>query len=266
MREISRTRLLTPEEEVELVRRARSGDDEALDHLLRANLRFVVTVAKKYQGRGLSLADLINEGNYGLVHAAKRFDETRGFRFISYAVWWIRQAITRALTQQSRLVRLPSSRVHIISRVRHAEGRLQQHFGRPPTPGEISEELDMDLETVIDALTVPREAISMDTPFGDEDGATYMDFLSDEDDVVPDDHLIEESRRQAIEEALAQLPEREALVTRLFYGIGEPHAMSLEEIATQLNLSAERVRQLREKALLKLRWKHHGKLRQILHV
>ena len=256
LQEIGQIDLLTADEEVELAVRIKQGDDEALHQMVRANLRFVVSVAKKYQGQGLSLADLINEGNYGLIKAAQRFDETRGFKFISYAVWWIRQAILQALAEQSRVVRLPLNRIGTISKIRKATARLQQVHDRPPTSEELALDLDLPVQKIEDALKHQSRHVSMDEPFGDEDDNSLLDVLADTDDVPPDEALLDESLKIDIERALGTLAPREAEITRLYFGIGREHPLTLEEIGNQFSLTRERVRQIKEKALRKLRQKH----------
>ncbi len=257
LQEIGQIPLLTPAMEVDLAQRIRTGDPEALHRLVRANLRFVVSVAKKYQGQGLTLADLINEGNYGLIKAAQRFDETRGFKFISYAVWWIRQAILQALAEQSRVVRLPLNRIGTISKIRKAGARLAQVHERQPNIEELAQELDVDVEKVREALQHTGRHLSMDAPFtGEDDDNNLLDVLSDDDEIPPDDTLLGESLKIDIERALSQLHEREAEITRLYFGIGREHPLTLEEIGTRFGLTRERVRQIKEKALRKLRQKH----------
>ncbi len=256
LQEIGQYQLLTPEEEVDLARRIKGGDQESLHRLTRANLRFVVSVAKKYQGQGLSLADLINEGNYGLIKAAQRFDETRGFKFISYAVWWIRQAILQALAEQSRVVRLPLNRIGTISKIRKTSAKLAQRHERTPNIEELATELDVDVEKVREAMQHTGRHLSMDAPFNEDDDNSLLDVLPDEDDAAPDDPLMDESLKIDIERALSMLHPREAEITRLYFGIGREHPLTLEEIGQRFNLTRERVRQIKEKALRKLRQKH----------
>jgi len=255
LQEIGQIPLLTAEEEVELAQRIQAGDDEALHHMVRANLRFVVSVAKKYQGQGLTLADLINEGNYGLIKAAQRFDETRGFKFISYAVWWIRQAILQALAEQARTVRLPLNRIGTISKIRKASARLAQAYKRPPNVEELAEELDLPPQKIEDALRHQSRSLSVDEPFGEEDDNNLLDVLADAADAPPDEQLVGESVKKDIERALASLSPREAEITRLYFGIGRETPMTLEEIGQEYELTRERVRQIKEKALRKLRQK-----------
>jgi RNA polymerase primary sigma factor len=256
LQEIGQYQLLTPDEEVSLARRIKDGDQEALHRLTRANLRFVVSVAKKYQGQGLSLADLINEGNYGLIKAAQRFDETRGFKFISYAVWWIRQAILQALAEQSRVVRLPLNRIGTISKIRKTSAKLAQRHERTPNIEELAQELEVDVEKVREAMQHTGRHLSMDAPFNEDDDNSLLDVLPDEDDSAPDDPLMDESLKIDIERALSMLHPREAEITRLYFGIGREHPLTLEEIGQRFNLTRERVRQIKEKALRKLRQKH----------
>jgi RNA polymerase primary sigma factor len=256
LQEIGQIPLLKPEEEVDLARRIKQGDQEALHKLTRANLRFVVSVAKKYQGQGLSLADLINEGNYGLIKAAQRFDETRGFKFISYAVWWIRQAILQALAEQSRVVRLPLNRIGTISKIRKTSARLAQEHDRAPNIEELAKELEIDVEKVREAMQHTGRHLSMDAPFNEDDDNSLLDVLPDEEDISPDETLLDESLKIDIERALSLLHPREAEITRLYFGIGREHPLTLEEIGQRFGLTRERVRQIKEKALRKLRQKH----------
>lgn len=256
LQEIGQIPLLTPDEEVNLARSIKLGDQEALHRLTRANLRFVVSVAKKYQGQGLSLADLINEGNYGLIKAAQRFDETRGFKFISYAVWWIRQAILQALAEQSRVVRLPLNRIGTISKIRKTSAKLAQEHERAPNIEELAKELDIDVEKVREAMQHTGRHLSMDAPFNEDDDNSLLDVLPDDEDTSPDDTLLDESVKIDIERALSLLHPREAEITRLYFGIGREHPLTLEEIGQRFGLTRERVRQIKEKALRKLRQKH----------
>ncbi len=257
LQEIGQIVLLKPDEEVLLAQRIKQGDPESLHRLVRANLRFVVSVAKKYQGQGLTLADLINEGNYGLIKAAQRFDETRGFKFISYAVWWIRQAILQALAEQSRVVRLPLNRIGTISKIRKAGARLAQQYERQPNIEELAQELDVDPEKIREALQHTGRHLSVDAPFtGEDDDNNMLDILHNEEEEAPDETLLDESLKIDIERALSQLHEREAEITRLYFGIGREHPLTLEEIGTRFGLTRERVRQIKEKALRKLRQKH----------
>ena len=255
LHEIGQIPLVTVEDEVRLAQQIRDGDTEALHVLVRANLRFVVSVAKKYQGQGLTLPDLINEGNFGLIKAAQRFDETRGFKFISYAVWWIRQAILQALAEQSRVVRLPLNRIGTISKIRKATARLAQLHERSPNIDELAAELEISPEKVRDALAHMAHQFSMDAPFGDDDDNSLLDVLPSEADGMPDEALDSEGVRADVERALGLLHPREAAVTRLYFGIGRETPMTLEEIGAEFDLTRERVRQIKEKALRKLRQK-----------
>ena len=256
LKEIGQISLVTPAEEAELARRIKEGDEDALLKLTRANLRFVVSVAKKYQGQGLHLTDLINEGNYGLIKAAKRFDETRGFKFISYAVWWIRQAILQALAEQGRVVRLPLNRIGTISKIRKTSARLAQQHERPPNLEELALELKIDVEKVREAMQHTGRHLSMDAPFNEDDDNSLLDVLPSNDNISPDDSLLDESVKIDIECALGLLHPREAEITRLYFGIGREHPLTLEEIGQRFELTRERVRQIKEKALRKLRQKH----------
>ena len=257
LREINRFPLLTPEQEVQLAQRIHQGDRDALLHLTRANLRFVVSIAKKYQGQGLSLPDLINEGNLGLITAAERFDETRGFKFISYAVWWIRQAIRLALAEQGRIVRLPLNRVVIMNKVRAAGERLAQQHERTPSLDELAGELDLKARKVCEALAHNRHHLSMDAPFNDEADNSLLDVLACDEGPVPDEWLLADSLRIDIERMLNRLEPREAGVLRLYFGLRREHPLSLEEVGEHFGLTRERVRQIKEKALSKLRQKPH---------
>ncbi len=256
LHEIGQISLLIPQEEVDLARRIKQGDQEALDRLTRANLRFVVSVAKKYQGQGLSLSDLINEGNYGLIKAAQRFDETRGFKFISYAVWWIRQAILQALAEQSRVVRLPLNRISTISKIRKTSARLAQEHERAPNLEELANELEIGIEKIREAMQHTGRHLSMDAPFNDNDDNSLLDVLPSDEGISPDDLLLDESVKIDIERALSLLHAREAEITRLYFGIGREHPLTLEEIGQRFGLTRERVRQIKEKGLRKLRQKH----------
>ena len=258
LQEIAQIALVSPDEEADLARRIKQGDQEALFKLTRANLRFVVSVAKKYQGQGLQLTDLINEGNYGLIKAAQRFDETRGFKFISYAVWWIRQAILQALAEQGRVVRLPLNRIGTISKIRKTSARLAQEHERAPNLEELANELEIDVEKVRDAMQHTARPISMDAPFASEsdNDNSLLDVLPSGEGLAPDDSLLDESVKIDIERALSLLNPREAEITRLYFGIGRERPQTLEEVGEHFNLTRERVRQIKEKALHKLRQKH----------
>ncbi len=256
LQEIGRLELLTPEEEIELARKIKKGGEEgekALKRLVEANLRFVVSVAKQYQNQGLSLGDLINEGNIGLIKAAKRFDETRGFKFISYAVWWIRQSILQALAEQSRIIRLPLNRIGALNRISKKFNELEQKLEREPTSEELAEALGMPVEDIKETLRLAGRHISMDAPFSEDDDDSLIDILPSDDQPAPDAGLIQESLRQEINRALAQLSEREAEVLRLYFGLDGQPPLTLEEIGERFNLTRERVRQIKEKAIRRLR-------------
>lgn len=253
LREIGETPLISSGEEVELAKRIREGDQYALEKLTKANLRFVVSVAKQYQNQGLSLSDLINEGNIGLIKAAKRFDETRGFKFISYAVWWIRQAILQALAEQSRIVRLPLNRVGTLHKIGKISSTLEQEFGRVPSPNEIAKELELTEMEVSDTLKISNSHLSLDAPFSVSEDNSLIDVLEDEFQPAPDKALLEESLRIEIEKALDSLSAREAEVVNLYFGLNREKALTLEEIGARFNLTRERVRQIKEKAIRRLR-------------
>ena len=253
LQEIGKVDLLTAEEEIELAIKIKEGDKKALEKLTKANLRFVVSVAKQYQNQGLSLGDLINEGNLGLIKAGKRFDETRGFKFISYAVWWIRQSILQALAEQSRIVRLPLNRVGALSKIGRAYSNLEQEFEREPSADELAEELDMDVKEVTDTLKISSKHVSVDAPFSSGEENRLLDVIKNDEQPSPDNMLLSESLKTEIASALSTLPEREAEVLRLYYGLETEHAMTLEEIGEKFNLTSERVRQIKEKAIRRLR-------------
>jgi RNA polymerase primary sigma factor len=253
LREIGETPLITARQEVELAKRIKEGDQQALEKLTKANLRFVVSVAKQYQNQGLSLADLINEGNIGLIKAAKRFDETRGFKFISYAVWWIRQAILQALAEQSRIVRLPLNRVGTLHKIGKISSSLEQEYGREPSPAEIAKELELSAVEVSDTLKISNSHLSLDAPFSVSEDNSLMDVLEDEFQPAPDEDLLTESLKVEIERALGSLSAREAEVINLYFGLNSEKALTLEEIGTRFNLTRERVRQIKEKAIRRLR-------------
>lgn len=257
LQEIGKVSLITPEEEVTLAKRIQAGDQEALEKLTQANLRFVVSVAKQYQNQGLSLGDLINEGNLGLIKAAKRFDETRGFKFISYAVWWIRQSILQALAEQSRIVRLPLNRVGALNKIGKELSKLEQEYERLPSAAELSESLDMSVSEVADTLKISGRHLSVDAPFAQGEDNRLLDVLENEETPNPDLELMSESLKVEIERALSKLSTREAEVIRLYFGIGREHSLTLEEIGERFDLTRERVRQIKEKALRKLR--HHNR-------
>ena len=254
LQEIGKVELITPEEEVRLATRIRQGDQKALDRLTKANLRFVVSVAKQYQNQGLSLPDLINEGNLGLIKAAQRFDETRGFKFISYAVWWIRQSILQALAEQSRIVRLPLNKVGLTNRIQKAFSTLEQQFEREPSAEELAEMLDMDLEEVSATLGISARHVSMDTPLSEGEDNTLLDVLENPNAEKTDGDLDHrESLKTEIDRSLKTLTERQKEVICFFFGIGVDHPMSLEDIGEKFNLTRERVRQIKEKAIRRLR-------------
>lgn len=255
LQEIGRVDLITAEEEVELARKIKAGDKVALEKLTKANLRFVVSVSKQYQNQGLSLPDLINEGNLGLIKAAQRFDETRGFKFISYAVWWIRQSILQALAEQSRIVRLPLNKIGSINKINKAFAKLEQEFERTPTAVELAESLDMTIEEVKQSLKNAGRHVSMDAPLkqGDESSSTMYDVLRTGESPAPDDQLMTESLRREIERSLKTLTPREADVIRLYFGLNGEHPMTLEEIGERFDLTRERVRQIKEKAIRRLK-------------
>lgn len=253
LQEIGREELISIEEEVELAQAIRRGDRKALDKLTRANLRFVVSVAKQYQNQGLSLPDLINEGNLGLIKAAEKFDETRGFKFISYAVWWIRQSILQALAEQSRIVRLPLNQVGTLNKIQKALAKFEQENERRPSPAELAEILDIDENKIADTLKVSGRHISVDAPFQEGEDNSLIDVLVNEDTPSTDRSLLHESLGVEIERVLSQLTEREADIVKCFFGIGVPQAMTLEEIGEKFGLTRERVRQIKEKSIRRLR-------------
>ncbi len=259
LQEIGREELITVEEEVELAGRIRNGDRAALEKLTRANLRFVVSVAKQYQNQGLSLPDLINEGNLGLIKAAEKFDETRGFKFISYAVWWIRQSILQALAEQSRIVRLPLNQVGSINKINKALQHFEQQYERKPSAEELAEELDIPVDKIADTLKMSGRHISVDAPFVEGEDNSLIDVMVNEDSPNADRELINESLKKEIDRALATLTDREAEIIRKFFGIGVPE-MTLEEIGEEFGLTRERVRQIKEKAIRRLRGNSRSKL------
>ncbi len=256
LQEIGKVDLLTPDQEIELAIRIKKGDKQALEALTKANLRFVVSVAKQFQNQGLSLGDLINEGNLGLIKAAQRFDETRGFKFISYAVWWIRQSIMQAIAEQSRIVRLPLNRVGSLGKLSKAYRDLEQEFERKPTTEELAQVLDMNVEEVADTMQLYGRHVSMDAPLkeGDDNKNSLGDILVNDQQPSPDGTLMKESLKQEVENVLSTLNEREAEVIKLYFGINSEHAATLEEIGERFNLTRERVRQIKEKALRSLRY------------
>lgn len=254
LQEIGKVELITPEEEVKLATLIKQGDQKALDRLTKANLRFVVSVAKQYQNQGLSLPDLINEGNLGLIKAAQRFDETRGFKFISYAVWWIRQSILQALAEQSRIVRLPLNKVGLSNRINKAFSALEQEYEREPTPEELAELLDMETEEVAATLGVGGRHVSMDQPLADGEDSTLADVMENPNAEATDGQLEHnESLKTEITRSLKTLTDRQQDVICFFFGIGVDHPMSLEDIGEKFNLTRERVRQIKDKAITKLR-------------
>lgn len=259
LQEIGKEELITVEEEVELAQRIKKGDHAALEKLTRANLRFVVSVAKQYQNQGLSLPDLINEGNLGLIKAAEKFDETRGFKFISYAVWWIRQSILQALAEQSRIVRLPLNQVGSLNKINKAFSKFEQEHERKPSPEELAETLELPADKVADTLKVSGRHISVDAPFVDGEDNSLLDVLPNTDSPNADKALIMESLSREIDRALATLTERESDIVRLFFGIG-CQDMTLEEIGERFGLTRERVRQIKEKAIRRLRHTSRSKL------
>ena len=259
LQEIGKEDLITVEEEVELAQRIRKGDQKALEKLTRANLRFVVSVAKQYQNQGLSLPDLINEGNLGLIKAAEKFDETRGFKFISYAVWWIRQSILQALAEQSRIVSLPLNQVGSLNKINKAFSRFEQENERRPSPEELADSLDLPAEKVADTLRVSGRHISVDAPFVEGEDNSLLDVLVNDDSPIADRTLINESLSTEVERALSTLTERERDIIKLFFGINTQE-MTLEEIGEKFGLTRERVRQIKEKAIRRLRHSSRSKL------
>jgi RNA polymerase primary sigma factor len=261
LQEIGKVELISPEEEVKLAIRIKQGDQKALDKLTKANLRFVVSVAKQYQNQGLSLPDLINEGNLGLIKAAQRFDETRGFKFISYAVWWIRQSILQALAEQSRIVRLPLNKVGLTNRIQKAYSQLEQEFEREPSAEELAEVLELDIEEVSSSLGIAARHVSMDTPLSEGEDNTLIDVLINPNAEMANANIEhKESLKQEIDRSLKTLTERQKEVICFFFGIGVDHPMSLEDIGERFNLTRERVRQIKDKAITKLRSNSRSKM------
>jgi len=260
LQEIGRVELITAEEEVRLARLIKQGDPKALEKLTKANLRFVVSVAKQYQNQGLTLSDLINEGNLGLIKAATRFDETRGFKFISYAVWWIRQSILQALAEQSRIVRLPLNKIGSINKINKAFSKLEQEFEREPSQEEIAVVLGITMDDIKDTMRTSGRHVSMDAPLTQGEDGTLMDVLEDEDQLNPDHTLISESLRREVERALTTLTMREADVLRLYFGLAGEQPMTLEEIGDRFDLTRERVRQIKEKAIRRLKHTSRSKI------
>jgi len=260
LQEIGKVELISPEEEVKLAGLIKQGNQAALDKLTKANLRFVVSVAKQYQNQGLSLPDLINEGNLGLIKAAQRFDETRGFKFISYAVWWIRQSILQALAEQSRIVRLPLNKVGLTNRIQKAFSQLEQEFEREPSPEELAELLELETEEVSATLGIAARHVSMDTPLSEGEDNTLIDVLVNPNAERADNNIEhKESLKQEIERSMTMLTERQKEVICYFFGLGVDHPMSLEDIGDKFNLTRERVRQIKDKAITKLRTNSRSK-------
>ena len=260
LQEIGKVDLITADIEVELAQRIKAGDERALDRLVKANLRFVVSVAKQYQNQGLTLPDLINEGNLGLIKAARRFDETRGFKFISYAVWWIRQSILQALAEQSRIVRLPLNKIGSINKINKMFARLEQENERPPSAEEIAKELDMTISDVKESIKNSGRHVSMDAPLIQGEDSNLYDVLRSGESPIPDKNLMHESLKVEILRALDTLTPREADVVLLYFGLGEQHPMTLEEIGETFDLTRERVRQIKEKAIRRLKHTSRSKI------
>ncbi|MBE0639589.1 MAG: RNA polymerase sigma factor RpoD/SigA [Bacteroidales bacterium] len=260
LQDIGREELITAEEEVLLAQRIKQGDQTALEKLTKANLRFVVSVAKQYQNQGLSLPDLINEGNLGLIKAAQRFDETRGFKFISYAVWWIRQSILQALAEQSRIVRLPLNQVGSLNRIRKESSKLEQKFERPPSADEIAQSLDLPENKVDNVLKITTRTVSMDAPLTQDEDMSLLDVYVSDDNPTTDRELMKESLAREIQRSLATLTKKERDVINLYYGIGMNHGLTLDEIAMKFDLTRERVRQIKEKAIRRLKHTSRSKL------
>ena len=261
LQEIGKVDLLTPEEEVELAKKIKQGDQNALEKLTKANLRFVVSVAKQYQNQGLSLPDLINEGNLGLIKAAQRFDETRGFKFISYAVWWIRQSILQSLAEQARIVRLPLNKVGLTNRIQKAFSQLEQEFEREPSADEIAELLKLDIDEVTSTLSINARHVSMDTPLSEGEDGTLIDLMENPNAVRTERNIEhDESLKMEIERSLKALTERQKEVICYFFGIGIDHPMSLEDIGDHFSLTRERVRQIKDKAITKLKTTNRSRI------
>ena len=260
LQEIGKVELITAEEEVELAQRIRQGDKVALEKLTKANLRFVVSVSKQYQNQGLSLPDLINEGNLGLIKAAQRFDETRGFKFISYAVWWIRQSILQALAEQSRIVRLPLNKIGSINKINKTYAKLEQEFEREPNAEEIAEALDITEAEVKESMKNAGRHVSMDAPLVQDEDNNMYDVLKSDEVVTPETELLYESLRKEIDRAISTLTPREADVVRLYFGLNGSHPMTLEEIGEKFDLTRERVRQIKEKAIRRLKHTSRSKI------
>jgi RNA polymerase primary sigma factor len=260
LHEIGKIELLTPEIEVELAKRIKIGDRQAFEALIKSNLRFVVSVSKQYQNQGLSLSDLINEGNLGLIKAAERFDETRGFKFISYAVWWIRQSVLQALAEQARIVRLPLNKIGSISKINRTFSKLEQQYQREPTSEEVASALDLNPVVIEDSLNLSGMQISMDAPLREDEDNTLYDVMLNDNSPSADNELMMNSLRKEIERSLSTLSEREAFVLRYFFGLHGLPILTLEEIGENLNLTRERVRQIKEKAIKKLKNKYRNQL------
>ena len=260
LQEIGKVELITADEEVELAQRIRQGDRIALEKLTKANLRFVVSVSKQYQNQGLSLPDLINEGNLGLIKAAQRFDETRGFKFISYAVWWIRQSILQALAEQSRIVRLPLNKIGSINKINKTYAKLEQEFEREPNAEEIAEVLDLTEAEVKESMKNAGRHVSMDAPLVQDEDNNMYDVLKSDEVVTPETELLYESLRKEIDRAISTLTQREADVFRLYFGLNGSHPMTLEEIGEKFDLTRERVRQIKEKAIRRLKHTSRSKI------
>jgi len=253
LQDIGKEELISAEEEVLLAQQIKSGDQNALEKLCKANLRFVVSVAKQYQNQGLSLPDLINEGNLGLIKAAKRFDETRGFKFISYAVWWIRQSILQALAEQSRIVRLPLNQVGSLNKIKKETSRLEQKLERSPSVDELADALDIPREKIAEVLKITTRYVSMDAPVAEDDDSNLIDLIANDDVPVTDFNLLKESLAKEIARSLATLTDKERDIVNLFYGIGMSHGLTLDEIGAKFDLTRERVRQIKEKAIRRLK-------------
>ena len=260
LQDIGKEELITAEQEVYLAQKIKTGDQDALEKLTKANLRFVVSVAKQYQNKGLSLPDLINEGNLGLIKAARRFDETRGFKFISYAVWWIRQSILQALAEQSRIVRLPLNQVGSLNKIKKASSKLEQRFERVPSIDEIAESLEVPEYKINAVMKIGKRTISMDAPLAQDEDVKFLDVYLNDENPSTDQELIRQSLAKEIQRSLATLSEKERNVINLYYGIGMSYGLTLEEIGTKFNLTRERVRQIREKAIRRLKHASRSKL------
>ena len=260
LHEIGKVELLSAEKEVELAKRIKKGDKEALETLIKANLRFVVSVSKQYQNQGLSLPDLINEGNLGLIKAAERFDETRGFKFISYAVWWIRQSILQALAEQARIVRLPLNKIGSINKINKAFNKLEQKYQREPTTDEVAKLMESKPDLIEDAMNFSNVHVSMDAPLRDEEANNMYDVMLNDDSPSPDSELMNSSLRKEIERSLATLGDREAEILRCYFGLHGYHPHTLEEIGDEFGLTRERVRQIKEKAIKKLKNQYRNRL------